>query len=161
VPSLVNADGRFRSLGQLMRRLCLGQVRPAEVEAELRAQLDRFRDLVGHLPTVVNSHHHVQIFPLVSKILLDVLRNCRPRPYVRRVQEPWFLLAQVHGARCKRAFLSLLGRGDAYHQVRNGFPGNEWLVGITDPPWVADPDFFVRWLLRVPGQVVELTCHRP
>ena len=41
----------------------------------------------------------------------------------------------------------------------DGFPGNDWLAGITDPRWVRDPDFFARWLTRVPGRVVELACH--
>ncbi len=69
------------------------------------------------------------------------------------------MLARVPGARGKRAFLSLLGSIQARHQARMGFPGNDWLAGITDPPWVKDPRFLVRWLRRIPGRVVELACH--
>jgi hypothetical protein len=65
----------------------------------------------------------------------------------------------VPGARAKRAFLSALGRVAARRLVRAGFPGGDWHVGITDPPCVADPDFFARWLRQVPGRVVELCCH--
>jgi predicted glycoside hydrolase/deacetylase ChbG (UPF0249 family) len=159
VPSLVAADGRFWPLGGLVRRLCRGQVRPAEIETELRAQYWRFIDLAGHPPAVVNSHHHVQVFPPVGAILRRLLAEQRPLPYLRRVQEPWGMLARVPGARLKRAFLTLLGRRDAEQCRRAGFPGNDWLAGITDPPWVADPDYLVRWLTRIPGRVVELTCH--
>jgi hypothetical protein len=159
VPSLVGHDGGFHPLGTFLRRVFLGQVHPDEVEAELRAQYRRFLDLTGQAPTLVNSHHHVQLFGPVGPILLDLLKRQRPRPYLRRLREPWRLLAQVPGARFKRAVLSAFGRRDAQRQAQAGFPGNDWLAGITDPPCLADAAFFVRWLTRIPGRVVELACH--
>jgi predicted glycoside hydrolase/deacetylase ChbG (UPF0249 family) len=158
VPSLVDDQGRFWSLGRFILRLYAGQIQAHEIEAELQAQATRFRDLVGRFPTVVNSHHHVQVFAPVGAILRRILAS-GPRPYMRRVREPWRLLAQIPGARAKRVLLSVLGRREACGQEQEGFPGNDWLAGITDPPWVADPDFLVRWLSRLPGRVGELTCH--
>jgi predicted glycoside hydrolase/deacetylase ChbG (UPF0249 family) len=159
VPSLVRADGRFPRLGVFSRRWFFGRIRPAEVAAELRAQHDRFVELVGHPPTVVNAHHHVQIFGMVGKALRLVLSGTNPEPYLRRVQEAWPTLRHVPGARAKRILLNFLGQRESRRQVENGFPGNDWLIGITDPPFVHDPQFLVRWLAHVPGRVVELTCH--
>jgi len=159
VPSLVGADGCFHALGRFLRRLLLGRIASAEVEAELRAQFTRFVELVGQPPTVVNSHHHVQVFAPVGAILTELLARRPPLPYVRRVREPWSLLLRVPGARCKRLLLSTLGRGNAARQELAGLAGNDWLAGVTDPPWVADPDFLARWLTQMPGRVVELTCH--
>jgi predicted glycoside hydrolase/deacetylase ChbG (UPF0249 family) len=159
VPSLVNQDGRFWPLGSFMGRLFCGRIRGAEIDAELRAQYERFHDLVGCRPTIINSHHHVQVLPVVGAILCGLLPRRQPLPYVRRVREPWGLLSRIPGARVKRSFLTLLGRRNAALQQRQGIPGNDWLAGITDPPYVADPDFFSRWLGRIPGRVVELTCH--
>jgi predicted glycoside hydrolase/deacetylase ChbG (UPF0249 family) len=159
VPSLVDDQGYFRPLGKFIGRLSLGRIRAADVEAELRAQYWRFVELVGHPPAVVNSHHHVQVFPLVGAVLQDLLQRQRQRPYLRRVREPWRMLLRIPGARAKRAFLNWWGRGDARRQRRAGFPGNDWLAGVTDPPCVADPDFLARWLRHIPGRVVELTCH--
>jgi predicted glycoside hydrolase/deacetylase ChbG (UPF0249 family) len=159
VPSLVDAEGRFWRLGPFVRRLCLGRLRPREIEAELRAQYIRFLDFVGHPPGVINAHHHVHVFPTVGALLARVLQISTPLPYVRRIRDPWPVLARVPGARLKRACLSVLGRVEARRQALAGFPGNDWLAGITDPPWVADPEFLYRWLTQVPGQVVELTCH--
>src|SRR5262249_55015866 len=139
--------------------LFFGRVRAFEIKAELTAQLQRFRELVGRLPSVVNSHHHVQVFPPVGRLLLDVLAAAGPLPYVRRVQEPRSMLLRVPGARVKRALLSLLGRFDARAQQRLGMAGNDWLAGVTDPPCVADPHYLTRWLTRIPGCIVELTCH--
>jgi predicted glycoside hydrolase/deacetylase ChbG (UPF0249 family) len=159
VPSLVDGEGRFWSLGPFLQRLCTGRIHAAEMKAELHAQYQRYCDLVGCPPTVVNSHHHVQVFPPIGTMLCELLKRCRPTPYIRRVREPWSMLAQVHGARVKRAGLSFLGHRNARRQQNDGFPGNDWLAGITDPPYVADPSFFTRWLTRIPGQLVELTCH--
>jgi predicted glycoside hydrolase/deacetylase ChbG (UPF0249 family) len=159
VPTLVDAHGYFWRLGAFVRRASLGRIDPEDVAAELKAQWDRFTDLVGHPPTVVNSHQHAQIFRPVGRILLDVLARQTPLPYVRRIREPWGMLYHVPGARLKRGLLTVLGRRDARRQEARGFPGNDWLAGITSPPWVADPQFLVRWLGRVPGQVVELACH--
>ncbi len=159
VPTLVGPDGRFWPLGSFLSRLQRRCIRAEEVAAEWRAQLRRFHDLVGHAPTLVNSHHHVQVFEPLGAILIGLLRRCRPAPYVRRIREPWQTLVTVPGARCKRTLLSALGRADARAQRQAGLPGNEWLAGITDPPCVADPAFLVRWLTHTPGKVVELLCH--
>jgi len=159
VPSLVRPDGTFWPLGSFVRRLLRGAFRSEEVHAELTAQCQRFTRLMGHPPTTVNSHHHVQVFPPIGRILIDVLSKYQPRPYVRRVVEPLSMLAAVPGARVKRSLLSLLGKRNAKMQAMQGFPGNDCLAGVTDPPCVRDPSFLARWLGRVPGNVVELTCH--
>jgi predicted glycoside hydrolase/deacetylase ChbG (UPF0249 family) len=159
VPSLVAANGSFLPLGVFLRRLALGRVRADEIRAEFKAQYGRFHDLLSHPPTLINAHKHIQVFPPVGGILLELLGRHRPLPYVRRVREPWAVLARVPGGRFKRAVLSTLGRRYARQQLRAGFPGSNWLAGITNPDCVADPVFLSRWLARVPGDVVELTCH--
>ena len=159
VPSLVGPDGCLWPLRAFLPRLLAGLVRPAEIERELRAQYDRFRELTGAPPGLVNSHQHVALFPPVGRVLRAVLAGCRPRPYLRRVREPWGMLARVPGARLKRAVLNCLGRLEAHRQGRAGLPGQEWLAGLPDPPWGRDPAYFVRWLTRIPGRDVELACH--
>jgi len=159
VPSLVGPDGCFWPLGAFMRRAFLGRIQASEVEAELSAQLQRFWDLCGRPPSLVNSHQHVQLFHPVGVTLQRILACLRPLPYFRRIREPWHMIRHIPGARVKRAFLSSLGRRDAKYLDAVGFPGNDWLAGITDPPWVADANFLVRWLTQIPGEIVELTCH--
>jgi chitin disaccharide deacetylase len=159
VPSLVAADGRFHRLGVLACRLVLRQIRQDELTAELAAQYRRFVDLVGHAPSVINTHHHVQVFPMIGAALRKVLREAGGVPYLRRIQESWRTLAHVPGARPKRLFLTALGMVEGRRQARTGLPGNEWLAGITDPSHVHNPQFYAQWLTSIPGRVVELTCH--
>ncbi|HTU92175.1 MAG TPA: ChbG/HpnK family deacetylase [Gemmataceae bacterium] len=160
VPSLLGDDGRLLPLRRFLARLYLHQICPRQIEIELKAQYDRFLELVGQAPAFINSHHHVSLFPPVGSILRRLLHERgTPLPYLRRVQEPWSVLGRIPGARKKRTLLTLLGRMESRHQEIGGFPGNDWLVGIADPPCVSDPGFFARWLALVPGQIVELACH--
>lgn len=159
VPSLVRPDGSFWPLGTFLRRALFGRVNRGEVAAELAAQHRRFVELVGAPPVLVNSHQHVSLFPPVRRALHDVLSSRRDRPFVRRVREPWGLIARVPGARVKRAVLDRLGRRQARELDAAGFPGCEWLVGNTDPAFVTDPTFHARLLRHAPGAAVELVCH--
>lgn len=159
VPTLVNPDGVFWPLGAFLKRLLLGRVRTTEIAAEFAAQHRHFTDLIGSPPAFVNGHHHIQCFGPVGALLNELMGHQRHLPYVRRVREPWPMLLQIPGAKIKRTVLSALGRRLARKQAAAGFPGNDWLAGITDPACVDDPDYLVRWLSRIPGQVVELACH--
>ena len=159
VPTLVDAQGAFLTLGQLMRRLMFGRVSRLEIEEEFSAQLNLFRELTGMNPPVVNTHHHIQVFSAVGASLRNVLDRLTPRPYVRRVCEPWSTIFRVPGARLKRIFLNHLGRAQAVQPSIASFPGNEWLAGVTNPSFLNDPEFFTRWLKSMPGKYVELTCH--
>lgn len=134
VPSLVSPQGRFWPLRSFLVRWFRGKIQADHVALEWQAQWDRFVELVGHSPRVVNSHQHVALFEPAGQILLDLLKKQRLLPYFRRVREPWHMLWKIRGARKKRAFLNWAGRALAKKQQALGFPGNDWLAGITAPP---------------------------
>lgn len=159
VHSLIDTAGRFFPLSTFLWRASTGQLRADEVAAEFRAQYDRFIDLVGRPPTLVNSHQHVALFRPVGGVLLEVLREQTPKPFLRRVHEPAAMLCHVPGAKLKRAVLSYRGGRLARRSERLGFPGCDVLCGITDPECTADEAFYSRWLRLVPGESVELACH--
>jgi predicted glycoside hydrolase/deacetylase ChbG (UPF0249 family) len=159
VSSLVNRNGSMGPLGWFLRRLLLRQINPEHIRRELDAQRRRFRELTGHEPTMVNTHQHVAIFPPVGEIVRGMLRPLCPRPFLRRVAEPWWTWLRISGARTKRAVLTVLGRREARRQAREGFPGADYLAGITALGRPRDARFFARWLARTPGKVVEFMCH--
>jgi predicted glycoside hydrolase/deacetylase ChbG (UPF0249 family) len=139
VPSLVGPNGSMWPLGRFLLRLTTGRIRSEDIHLELTAQYARFVELVGRPPSVVNAHQHVALFPPVGDLLRRLLEPIRPRPYMRRLGEPTSLLAGFRGARLKRTVLSTLGRGQATAWSRAGFPGADWVAGITDPKCVQDP----------------------
>jgi predicted glycoside hydrolase/deacetylase ChbG (UPF0249 family) len=159
VPSLVQPCGRFWPLGRFLRRALTGRLRATEITNELAAQYERFVDLVGRPPPVVNVHQHAGLFGSVGAILFDVLEKQNPRPFVRQVREPVRTLAVIRGARVKRLVLATFGRIAARRFRRAGYPACRSFAGITDPPQVADPRFFFRWLRWTPGESAELMCH--
>lgn len=70
IPSLVDAQG------ELPRRPDPAwRARPAEVELEVRAQFERFRELTGRLPTHLDSHHHSHRLPVVTEVLVTLARE--------------------------------------------------------------------------------------
>src|SRR5262249_9726966 len=111
VPSLVGPDGRLWPLGPFLARLRTGRVGVSDIEAELGVQFDRFVAPVGGPPALATPPQPVALFPPVGAVLERLLaRRCPSPPYVRRVREPWAVLARVPGARFKRVFLNALGR---------------------------------------------------
>lgn len=72
VPSLVDASGRLPRWPK-----GLAGADPGELLAEVRSQLERFRQLTGRLPTHLDSHHHVHRQPAVLAALVAVGREHR------------------------------------------------------------------------------------
>src|SRR5438093_6800483 len=73
VRTLVDGAGRFHGLGAFLWRACNGRLNGEEVASELSAQHQRFIELVGRPPTLVNSHQHVALFGPVGAALLEIL----------------------------------------------------------------------------------------
>lgn len=67
VPSLVGGRGQLPAGPQ-----GLAGARPDHVLTEVRAQLRRFRQLMGRMPTHFDSHHHVHRLPVVFEALVTL-----------------------------------------------------------------------------------------
>ena len=159
IPSLVDKSGRFWTLNRFLLRACTGRINAEHVAIELQAQYDRFCQLVGHVPRLVNSHQHVAAFGAVGSVLLDILERQIPKPFVRRIGESFSTMWRVPGARFKRLVLSRRGQRLADESHRRGFPGCDVLAGITDPRCVFEEHFFPRWIDSLAGNSVEFMCH--
>lgn len=84
VPSLVTPGGIFHSPLELRRRWLTGRVKLTEIQAELRAQFQRFCEVTG-LPDFWNTHQNSHVFPglfsacvlLGKKLLIPAMRSHR------------------------------------------------------------------------------------
>ncbi|XP_026878969.2 carbohydrate deacetylase [Electrophorus electricus] len=73
--SLLNKDGFFHGKMGFRQVLQSGQMNMAEVEAELRAQIKRFCELTGRLPSHMDGHQHVHVLPEVREVFAQVLSD--------------------------------------------------------------------------------------
>lgn len=160
VPSLVDpATGMFWPLDAFLWRWATGRIDAAEVEREWMAQWNRFCDLVGRPPDVVNSHQHVAIFNGPSQALLSVLKQSGHRPFVRRVSESFRSVWACRNARVKRSVLSIFGARQATKLRRAGYPGCESLAGIANHNAGINAAFYRQRLAAMPRGSVELMVH--
>jgi hopanoid biosynthesis associated protein HpnK len=75
IPSLVGADGRFpHNAAALVRRLFTRGIPARQIEAELRAQIERVR--ARGLPiTHLDAHQHVHVLPGVARVVARLARE--------------------------------------------------------------------------------------
>jgi predicted glycoside hydrolase/deacetylase ChbG (UPF0249 family) len=76
-------------LPAMLKKSFMRKLNQAAIEAECHAQIDRFLEVMGHLPDFIDGHQHVHQFPIVRSALMNVYEqklrnnNC----YVRLVSE--------------------------------------------------------------------------
>ncbi len=147
VPSLCDEDGRFYPLSVFTRRLFTGRVRPAELAAELRAQMTRARSW-GVPALALDSHRHVHLMPPVALVVGRVGRDMGVR-WVRRARAPRLRL-QVKAVSLHAASL-------ASDIALRGIGGPSWYVDLTSQRPRLDAAGVA--LLAAHGGLGELSAH--
>ena len=117
-------------VGRWMRDTMLRRVQRDRVQAEIRAQLDRFESAMQRAPSHVDGHQHVHQFPVIRDLLLHEL----VRRYPDRAGRPW--LRSTEGAarwRLKGHVIEAMGaRALARNCAHAGFAHNRSLLGVYD-----------------------------
>lgn len=71
ISSLLNKENHFLGKFYFHQASINGKIIEDEVERELRAQLHRFKVLMGCLPSHIDGHQHVHILPVLFRNLLE------------------------------------------------------------------------------------------
>lgn len=119
---------KFTGLTSVMLRSLVRQLSQTEIEQELTAQIEKFREAMGFLPDYIDGHQHIHQFPIIRTALLNVYQRVYPdkTAYLRivRIDKPrtlkeiilrWFgsreLHALIHAANIphNRTFAGLYG----------------------------------------------------
>jgi len=151
VPSLLGRRGRFDKDPLRLRF----RVRPAEVLAEWRAQLARFRALTGGDPTHLDSHHHVHLLPHLTGIAIELARS-EGIPALR-VIGPADLAPPARAVQRLGAwFARRLLRRSAALAGDSGLRRPEHARVLTARHRLAD---VLTWIGDLPAGVTELVCH--
>ncbi|XP_057236733.1 carbohydrate deacetylase [Malurus melanocephalus] len=73
--SLLNEDGFFHGKMGFRTALSKGLLNMSEVKQELKAQVELFHELTGHLPPHMDGHQHVHVLPEVRHVFAEVLEE--------------------------------------------------------------------------------------
>ncbi|XP_035196347.1 carbohydrate deacetylase isoform X2 [Oxyura jamaicensis] len=73
--SLLNEDGFFHGKMGFRTALSKGLLNMSEVKQELKAQVELFHELTGHLPPHMDGHQHVHVLPEVRNVFAEVLEE--------------------------------------------------------------------------------------
>ncbi len=162
IPDLVDRDGMLpHDLVGAGFRFASGPAAARQLEAEIRAQFERFRG-TGLPLDHVDGHCHMHLHPIVLKILLRVGREQGLRA-IRVPREPalpsWRaarsrLAGRLGASLFLRPWLTLMRR----RVRRAGLLSNDWVLGMSD-----DGRMDAAWLLRaiesLPDGVTEIGFH--
>jgi predicted glycoside hydrolase/deacetylase ChbG (UPF0249 family) len=155
VPSLVDGTGNFlRDFRAFTRRYLLGGIAAAEVEEELRRQIERLQ--AAGLPIVhANSHQHLHVLPRIFEAVLRLAEEHRI-PFVRIPREPApFRLSP------RSLQISILNRiGGAARrrlEVSGSVRSTDRTVGVVEAGGLT-AERLSRILEDVEG-LTELVCH--
>jgi len=154
IPSLIGRDGALLpGYGALARRSFLGGLAKAEVEAEVRLQIERL--LATGLPVVhANSHQHLHVLPAVFAIVLRLAEEHGIR-FVRIPAEPAVPWSPRGG---QIAMLNALGRRARRRlEARGRTTAVERTIGIADAGHLTVER--LRRALAGAGGTNELVCH--
>lgn len=95
------------ALTAFLRKLFTGRIRPAEIEAEVRAQIESLQSK-GVRITHIDAHKHTHMFPAVLRPVLRVARACGIRAVRNPFEPPWAVRAAAGAAWARAAEVTVL-----------------------------------------------------
>jgi hopanoid biosynthesis associated protein HpnK len=154
IPELVDVDGRLSErLWRVGLRVFFDVGARRQLEAEIRAQFDAFRE-TGLALDHVNAHHHMHLHPTVNEIVLRVGKD-HGVDAVRLPDEPPLLEAtRVGTALFLAPWVHLLRR----RLRRAGVRSNDFLFGLHDSGRMRT-ERVLEILSRLPDGVSEIFFH--
>ena len=133
-----------------------GRIDASAIREHLRRQLERFRSVVGSLPTFIDGHQHVHAFPHIRSAVRDVVDELRAEKVVRLRDVSSFFGST--DAPVKRFIIRTLARLGPEAPPQGAY-FNSAMSG--DYSLTADADYpglFAQWLAEAPEDGL-IMCH--
>ena len=162
IPSLVDArSGQFpHSLIGFLARVHSGRVRSAEIESEVRAQIEFLQSGGLHL-THIDTHKHLHMFPSILRPVLRAARSCGIRA-IRNPFEPAWAIRAAHGAAFTRvAQVSVLRWLEPVCRriiAEEGFATTDGTIAVTGTG-ILDTATLCSLLRQITDGTWELVTH--
>ena len=164
VRSLVDADGRFRTHGELLKGVWTRRVDQREIRREVAAQLDYLRRL-GVEPTHWDSHEAAAFWPglvepAAAAAAAGGIRAARsPRVWIMGTTPRWDRLRWT--VQRPRRLATQAARWRARRTLRKRFALPDWRLS-PNLDWTDDRPYRERWLRafsQVPDGCAEIVSH--
>lgn len=122
------------SYGKLLGNAMLGHLKAGQVEAQVAAQYELFRQKCGRRPDFIDGHLHVHQLPGARQGVVRFVRSLRSedRPYVRNTRLPLRELRRRRLPWVKAGFIGAFGAKLAGELRAAGLPTNDGFAGIYD-----------------------------
>ena len=154
-------SGRFPSLSKLLDLAVSRRLTEAEIAAEVGRQLDRFEQVLGYPPDIIDGHQHVHALPQIRNALLKTLADRYPnrKPLIRDPADTPSAILARRAATIKALGLSVLTAGFGARARELGFPTNHGFSGVSPfnekVPYSRELEHF----FRRPGSCHLIMCH--
>ncbi len=162
IPDLVGNDGRFLIKPvQTGIRLFFEKRVKQQVEAEMRAQIERFLE-TGLTLTHLDGHHHFHQHPTIIGLLVSMASEYGIRT-VRFPQEPWWPSWRAQREKPLQRFLAWLLSVPRFTRMRHrlgkaGIQCNDFMFGLHESGRM-NLDRVQRFIQHLPPGLTELYCH--
>ena len=157
-----NVHEKFSPVADLLKSAFLRRLDPVIIENEFEAQLDRFVQGVGQLPTFIDGHQHIHQFPVIRDAILKIYqRRLRVnKTYIRCVYDPRAIWRFKSSGYFKRLMIQFSGaRAFKNALVQQKIPHNTSFSGIYDFADSAKYAGIFEHFLEQTGDQGLIMCH--
>ncbi|OGW12103.1 MAG: hypothetical protein A3G93_07150 [Nitrospinae bacterium RIFCSPLOWO2_12_FULL_45_22] len=159
IPTLVQKDSFLpRNYRQLILNLFSKKIRLPEIEAEFKAQIDKFL-ASGIKPTHIDSHQHIHMLPSIFNIVVKLAREYGVKnirfPYEKRVVHKGYILS-THNL--NRAILKYICSKAKQKIKQNGIITTDYYYGFLRSGALS-VKALKEILLALDYGTTELNCH--
>ena len=149
-PKSISFNGKLPTFYQLFLKIYKGQVLVDDIVNEINSQLDIFEDFVGSKPNFIDGHHHVHQLPIISNILLKLIkkRYNEDPPFIRNTYESNIKILKRNICLTKTFLLSYYGYFFKKKLINNNFKTNNGFSGIYDFSEVTKYDYLFNKFIK-------------
>jgi predicted glycoside hydrolase/deacetylase ChbG (UPF0249 family) len=166
---LVDSQGCLLSFRELVKNTYKKKINYTQLTDEIIAQINRFKELTGHLPEYIDGHQHVQQLPLVRNAVVKIVnhlmkKNSKTNIYIRVAKLPftWLMTKGILNLRkfvLGNFMIILPGISTTHLLDRQNISHNRFLLGFYDYKTKNFADIFKAYLSIKPVARDIFFCH--
>lgn len=149
-------NGRLPSAERLGRLARQSRLSREEILAEVRAQFDRFEEVLSRQPAFVDGHQHIHFMPGIRDIVIQATLERAPRAWLRTCEDDLFRMLQ-RPFRLKALVNAFQSAGFAKAAERAGLNCNDSFAGLYD--FKTDFSRLLPRFLAPSGERHLVICH--